>query len=119
MDTNECERSIRPIAVYINSCGSKQSFEYLRSYCNWLSLRRTAEANGIKHPATWLKRFHRAFFQFCLDESLTMREKEKYTGSVNLQSFYPEAIAKFDFTPWMAWNYQEREELEEQGDSAS
>ena len=105
-DTNDCERSIRPIAVYLNACGAKQSFEYARSYCNWLSLDRTARANGIKSTTRWLNEFFRAFTQHCLDWTLSKRSDESSTDSVNIQRYDEGAYAEFDFEPWLAWNWK-------------
>ena len=84
----------------------KQSFEYARSYCNWLSLDRTARANGIKSTTRWLNEFFRAFTQHCLDWTLSKRSDESYTDSVNIQRYDEGVYAEFDFVPWLAWNWK-------------
>jgi len=103
-DTNLCEQSIRPIAVYKKAAETKQSFEYLRSMANWLSLVETGEANGILNIPKWLNDFHVACYDYCYDEMLS-RQSAEGSDSVHFHRIDADILESFDYTPWLAWNY--------------
>ena len=53
----------------MRSSGGKQSFKYLQSCANMMTLTQTAMDNGIEHPKVWLTEFHRAFMQHAIDHA--------------------------------------------------
>ena len=106
-DTNLCERKIRPLNAYMRSSGGKQSFKYLQSYANMMTLTQTAMDNGIEHPEVWLTEFHRAFMQHAIDWTLTFQKSE----ALRIHRFLPGAITSFDWELWMPWNYAKRMKL--------
>lgn len=117
-DSNCVERTIRAATLYKSSAFFKQSEEGAQTFANALTLRETARMNGIKHPSKWLNAFHRAFFEHYETCMLTERFARLEKGADGMplpdehlatkaQTLEPYYYRDFDFTPWLAWNYQE------------
>lgn len=111
-DSNNVERTIRAAALFKHSAFFKQSMEGAQTFCRLLSLRETANLNGIKDPIKWLIDFHRAFYEHV--ESFVWTERyHRLAPGTKLALCIPripkEAIDSFDFSPWLAWNYAARE----------
>lgn len=62
-DKNQVERSVRAVAVYRHAAFFKKSIEGTKGFCNLLTLRETANLNGIKDVPKWLNAVHRAFYE--------------------------------------------------------
>ena len=117
-DSNCVERTIRAATLYKSSAFFKQSEDGVQTFANALTLRETARMNGIKHPSKWLNEFHRAFFEYYETRMLTDRFAGMEKGPDGLlppgkrlpnkeQTLDPYYYRDFDFTPWLAWNYEE------------
>lgn len=117
-DSNCVERTIRAATLYKSSAFFKQSEDGAQTFANALTLRETARMNGIKHPSKWFNDFHRAFFEHYETCLLTERFARMEKGPDGLlppgkrlpdkeQTLDPYYYRDFDFTPWLAWNYEE------------
>ncbi len=103
-DSNVVERAIRFYVLYKQAAHFKQSTAYNDSLCVWFSLAHTGRMCGIKDVARWLVDFSEAYYKHCYDWTLT-RQWEQGSKSLYVEAFDPEVIDKFDFEPWLPWNY--------------
>ena len=100
------ERNNRAVAVLRNAINKMQGRQETERLCIWLSLKETAEANGINDPIKWLTRYVRAWYRYCAEKTLT-KEVTDNGRSLNskLMKFNPGASEGFDYEPWLHWNY--------------
>ena len=102
--------------MYRTSAFFKQSEDGARAFCNALTLRETADVNGIKDAHEWLLSFHRAFYEHVERRALTERYARLEKGAdglpvyvdqlaLKLKKLDPYYYCDFDFTPWLAWNF--------------
>ena len=106
-DTNRSERAVRALTVLRAASGFKQSTEFADSMCGWFTLVETAKANGIDNPVLWLKQYSRAWAQHVIDETHT-KLGDQLNPERKLVQYDPDAMASFDVTPWLPWNYAKR-----------
>lgn len=106
-DTNRSERAVRTLTVQRAASGFKQSPEFADSMCEWFTLMETAKANGIDNPVLWHKQYSRAWAQHVIDETHT-RLGDHLNPDRKLLQYDPDALASFDVTPWLPWNYVKR-----------
>lgn len=106
-DTNRSERAVRTLTVLRAASGFKQSPEFADSMCGWFTLMETAKANSIDNPVLWLKQHSRAWAQHVIDETRT-RLGDHLNPDRKLLQYDPDALASFDVTPWLPWNYVKR-----------
>ena len=115
-DSNNVERAIRAVTLYRTSAFFKQSEDGARAFCNALTLRETADVNGIKDAHEWLLSFHRTFYEHVERRALTERYARLEKGvdglpvdvdqlALKIKKPDPYYYRDFDFTPWLAWNY--------------
>jgi len=74
--------------------------------CGYLTLVETARVNGITKPMHWLLALGRAFYQHCLDWTLTLNAEDGLNTTKPL-NWHPNAVASFDFTRFLPWNWKE------------
>lgn len=103
-ESNQVERSVRPIAVLRSACNFKQSRAHTDVLCDYFTLFETAKLAGINKPVQWLVEFGRAFFQHCADIGLRKRAEEG-ADLTRFFEFTKDAMESFDVTPWLPWNY--------------
>ena len=106
-DTNRSERAVRTLTVLRAASGFKQSPDFTDSMCGWFTLMETAKANGIDNPVLWLKQYSRGWAQHVIDETHT-RLGDHLNPDRKLLQYDPDALASFDVTPWLPWNYVKR-----------
>ena len=103
-DTNRSERAVRTLTVLRAASGFKQSPEFADSMCGWFTLMEIAKANGIDNPVLWLKQYSREWAQHVIDEAHT-RLGDHLNPDRKLLQNDPDAMASFDVTLWLPWNY--------------
>lgn len=81
--------------------------------CGWFTLMETAKANGIDNPVLWLKQYSRTWAQHMIDETHT-RLGDLLNPDRKLLQYDPDAMASFDVTPWLPWNYVKRIKKEQE-----
>ena len=86
-DTNRSERAVRTLTVLRAASGFKQSPEFADSMCGWL--------------------------QHVIDETHT-RLGDHLNPDRKLLQYDPDALASFDVTPWLPWNYVKRIKKEQE-----
>ncbi len=99
-DSNAVEQAIRPVTVVRNGSHFKQSPDFLESFCGYMTLVETARMNGIKKPMHWLMAVARAYYQHCLDWTLTLKG-EAGLKTIKPAAWCPEAMASFDYRPYL------------------
>ena len=83
--------------------------------CIWLSLKETAEANGINDPIKWLTKYGRAWYRYCAEKTLTKEVTDNGRSlKSKLMKFNPGASEGFDYEPWLPWNYAKHQHETEQ-----
>lgn len=112
-DTNRSEREVRTLAVLRATSSFKQSPEFADCMCEWFTLMETAKANGIDTPVLWLKQYSRAWARLVTDETHT-RLGDHLNPDRKLLQYDPDALASFDVTPWLPWNYVKRIKKEQE-----
>ena len=105
-DSNTVEQAIRPVTIIRNDSHFKQSPEFLESMCGYLTLVETARLNGITKPMHWLLALGRAFYQHCLDWTLTLNA-DAGLNTTKPMNWDPRAVASFDVTRYLPWNWKE------------
>ena len=105
-DSNTVEQAIRPVTIIRNDSHFKQSPEFVESMCGYLTLVETARVNGITKPMHWLLALGRAFYQHCLDWTLTLNAEDGLNTTKPL-NWHPNAVASFDVTRFLPWNWKE------------
>ena len=114
-DTNQVERNNRAVAVLRSAINKMQGRQETERLCIWLSLKETAEANGINDPIKWLTEYGRAWYRYCAEKTLT-KEVTDNGRSLNskLMKFNPGASEGFDYEPWLPWNYAKHQDETEE-----
>ena len=63
-DTNQVERNNRAVAVLRSAITKMQGRQETERLCIWLSLKETAEANGIDDPIKRLTKYGLAWYRY-------------------------------------------------------
>ena len=104
IDSNCVERSIRPIAVLRAVSHFKQSRDYTRALCGYLTLFGTADACGIEDPVKWLTEYGKARYSYAYDRALARRASQGLPLDKQLH-FEAADFAGFDLTAWLPEKY--------------
>ena len=107
-DSNAAELSIRALAVLRKAIDFKQSQDYMKGLCIWMSLHETAKACGIRNRVAWLTAFGRALYQHRANATLAQELANGRNINSKLMGFRKSTEAGFDITPWLPWNYADR-----------
>ncbi len=105
-DSNAVEQAIRPVTIIRNDSHFKQSPDFIESMCGYMTLVETARVNGITKPMHWLQALGRAFYQHCLDWTITLKARAGLNTTKPLE-WSPEAVASFDVTRFLPWNWKD------------
>ncbi len=101
IDSNIVEQAIRPLTVLRKNCNFKATIEYMQDLCMMYSVFMTAKKNGITDVYSYLRKYSRDLYQYCLEKQWTVyiKEGKSLTKKINTWDMVNLSIG-FDFSQY-------------------